>query len=68
MMRDECAAMIKSYRAKLGCIAPGIDNYMNYIPPKNTDLQMVPREEQTTKNTLLDDLYMAVPAIAQWAN
>lgn len=63
-----CAAMIKLYRNTNNTILkPVIDNYINYVFTKEyrlTDGTIARNRPQ--KNTLwLDDLYMAIPAIAQ---
>lgn len=63
-----CAAMIKLYRqTKDETLKPVIDQYINYIFTKEYRLKdgTIARN-RPQKNTLwLDDLYMAIPAIAQ---
>lgn len=63
-----CAAMIKLYRNnKTASLRPVIDNYINYVFTKEYRLKdgTIARN-RPQKNTLwLDDLYMAIPAIAQ---
>jgi rhamnogalacturonyl hydrolase YesR len=63
-----CAAMIKLYRAtKAEVLRPVIDNYINYVFTKEYRLpDRTIARNRPQKNTLwLDDLYMAIPAIAQ---
>jgi unsaturated rhamnogalacturonyl hydrolase len=63
-----CAAMIKLYRNNNNAaLRPVIDNYINYVFTKEYRLKdgTIARN-RPQKNTLwLDDLYMAIPAIAQ---
>jgi unsaturated rhamnogalacturonyl hydrolase len=63
-----CAAMIKLFRAEnTAALRPVIDNYINYVFTKEYRFRdgTIARN-RPQKNTLwLDDLYMAVPAIAQ---
>ena len=63
-----CASMIKAQRSGLNNdLRPLIDNYINYVFTKEYRLKdgTIARN-RPQKNTLwLDDLYMAVPAIAQ---
>lgn len=63
-----CAAMIKAQRSGLtNNLRPMIDNYINYIFTKEYRLKdgTIARN-RPQKNTLwLDDLYMAIPALAQ---
>jgi unsaturated rhamnogalacturonyl hydrolase len=63
-----CAAMIKLHRSGgAASLRPVIDNYINYVFTKEYRLSdgTIGRN-RPQKNTLwLDDLYMAVPAIAQ---
>jgi len=63
-----CAAMIKLYQAtKAEVLRPVIDNYINYVFTKEYRLpDKTIARNRPQKNTLwLDDLYMAIPAIAQ---
>ncbi|MEO5562407.1 MAG: glycoside hydrolase family 88 protein, partial [Chitinophagaceae bacterium] len=63
-----CAAMIKMFRAGGSpAFKPVIDNYINYVFTKEYRFpDGTIARNRPTKNTLwLDDLYMAVPAIAQ---
>lgn len=63
-----CAAMIKLYRSSgAASLRPVIDNYIDYISTKEYRLSDgTLGRNRPQKNTLwLDDLYMAVPAIAQ---
>lgn len=63
-----CAAMIKLHRSSgSASLRPLIDNYINYISTKEYRLKDgTLARNRPLKNTLwLDDLYMAVPAIAQ---
>ena len=63
-----CASMIKAQRSGLtNNLRPMIDNYINYVFTKEYRLKdgTIARN-RPQKNTLwLDDLYMAIPAIAQ---
>ena len=63
-----CAAMIKAHRSGLNSnLRSLIDNYINYVFTKEYRLKdgTIARN-RPQKNTLwLDDLYMAIPAIAQ---
>ena len=63
-----CASMIKAQRSGLsGNLRPLIDNYINYVFTKEYRFKdgTIARN-RPQKNTLwLDDLYMAIPAIAQ---
>ncbi|HEU5168674.1 MAG TPA: glycoside hydrolase family 88 protein [Chitinophagaceae bacterium] len=63
-----CASMIKAQRSGLSNnLRPMIDNYINYVFTKEYRLKdgTIARN-RPQKNTLwLDDMYMAVPAIAQ---
>ena len=63
-----CAAMIKLYRnSNNAALRPVIDNYINYVFTKEYRLpDGTIARNRPQKNTLwLDDLYMAIPAIAQ---
>lgn len=63
-----CAAMIKLYRdSKNPVLRPVIDQYINYVFTKEYRLpDRTIARNRPQKNTLwLDDLYMAIPAIAQ---
>ncbi|HEX7906019.1 MAG TPA: glycoside hydrolase family 88 protein [Chitinophagaceae bacterium] len=63
-----CAAMIKLYRNNNNpVLRPVIDNYINYVFKKEYRLpDGTIARNRPQKNTLwLDDLYMAIPAIAQ---
>lgn len=63
-----CAAMIKAERAGLNTgVRPLIDNYINYIMTKEYRLKdgTLARNRPLPNTLWLDDLYMAVPAIAQ---
>ena len=63
-----CAAMIKLYRNNNNpALRPVIDNYINYVFTKEYRLpDGTIARNRPQKNTLwLDDLYMAIPAIAQ---
>ena len=63
-----CAAMIKLYRnSNYPALRPVIDNYINYVFTKEYRLpDGTIARNRPQKNTLwLDDLYMAIPAIAQ---
>jgi len=63
-----CASMIKAQRSGLtNNLRPMIDNYINYVFTKEYRLKdgTIARN-RPQKNTLwLDDMYMAIPAIAQ---
>lgn len=63
-----CASMIKAQRSGLSNnLRPMIDNYINYVFTKEYRLKdgTIARN-RPQKNTLwLDDMYMAIPAIAQ---
>jgi len=63
-----CASMIKAQRSGLtNNVRPMIDNYINYVFTKEYRLKdgTIARN-RPQKNTLwLDDMYMAIPAIAQ---
>ena len=63
-----CAAMIKAQRAGVTTtLRPLIDNYVNYVFAKEYRLpDKTIARNRPHKNTLwLDDLYMAIPALAQ---
>lgn len=63
-----CAAMIKGERANLNAgVRPLIDNYINYIMMREYRLKdgTLARNRPLPNTLWLDDLYMAVPAIAQ---
>lgn len=63
-----CAAMIKTLRQeRITSLRPLIDNYINYIFTKEFRLKDgTLARNRPLKNTIwLDDLYMAVPALAQ---
>ena len=63
-----CASMIKAQRSGLtNNLRPMIDNYIKYVFTKEYRLQDATiARNRPQKNTLwLDDMYMAIPAIAQ---
>jgi len=63
-----CASMIKAQRSGLnGNLRPLIDNYINYVFLKEYRLKdgTIARMRPQANTLWLDDLYMAVPAIAQ---
>jgi rhamnogalacturonyl hydrolase YesR len=63
-----CASMIKAQRSGLTSnLRPMIDNYINYVFTKEYRLKDATiARNRPQKNTLwLDDMYMAIPAIAQ---
>src|SRR4030095_15008810 len=63
-----CASMIKAQRSGLSNnLRPMIDNYINYVFTKEYRLKDATiARNRPQKNTLwLDDMYMAIPAIAQ---
>ena len=63
-----CASMIKAQRSGLtNNLRPMIDNYINYVFTKEYRLKDATiARNRPQKNTLwLDDMYMAIPAIAQ---
>ncbi len=63
-----CASMIKAQRSGLnGNLRPLIDNYINYVFLKEYRFKdgTIARNRPQRNTLWLDDLYMAVPAIAQ---